>query len=315
MQDDNPRRTLDELATLYELEPEIKDIYVEGRSDKNFLEVHILPGATSLLCNIFAVSDRVHIPDGELIKSGLMVGNRSRIIWLAQQLADRIPGHASAVLVADKDFSSLGADKAQETHGLLYTDYSSMEAYALNELTISKLLRISVGAPPYVTASSLISAIKATLISLFVIRLCLRDSGTGATIPPKVLTRWDLDDHSHVKVIDIFRSALSAIRADERGDATPESLYEHYTEYIEQTKDEFKNFINGHDVSLAIVRYLKSECSHVFNSDNRRPLQAPPVMEVVLMSCVETSHLDGEKLFEKLRRWIANMPHSSASAT
>ncbi len=35
---DNERRTLEELVTRYQLEPELRDIYVEGKTDKILLE-------------------------------------------------------------------------------------------------------------------------------------------------------------------------------------------------------------------------------------------------------------------------------------
>ncbi|MFJ9541603.1 hypothetical protein ACIRPX_30705 [Streptomyces sp. NPDC101225] len=311
MQDGEARRTLDELVTLYELEPEVRDLFVEGRSDRNFLKAHLLNGAGTALCNIYAVSDRVHIPDGELMAAGLMVGERGRILWLAQQLSTRIPGHSSVALVADKDFASLKADVKEDVHGLFYTDYSSMEAYALNEVTLTKLLRVSLGAPDYISASSLISAVKPALIALFLIRLCLRDSGTGATIPNKTLAKWDLDDQSEVKVGEVFRLALNGVPVRERNEQTPEKLYAKYIEYQGLVDSEFRNFVNGHDVSLVIVRFLKSECPSVFNSDARRPLQNSDVLEVVLMSCVDTPSLTNEPMFRAIEAWIENNTRDS----
>ncbi|WP_405473079.1 hypothetical protein [Streptomyces canus] len=295
---------MEELITLYELEPDVRDIFVEGRSDRNFLIENLLDEDAAILCSIYDVSDRVEIPDGELMDAGLLVGKRGRILWLARQLSQRIPGHASAALVADKDYASLDADVKDEIHGLVYTDYSAMEAYALNERTISKLLRVTLGAPEYVTPASLISAIKPSLISLFVIRLCLRESGTGATIPEKTLHKWDLDDNSESRIREVFRLAINNLPRDRRNGQTPDLLYSSYAAYRKKVGAEYLDYVNGHDVSLAIVRFLKAECTQVFNSDGRRPLQAPEVLEVVMMSCIEKSHLDSFPMFQTLRRWV-----------
>jgi hypothetical protein len=303
MVEDIYRRTVEELITLYEVAG-VRDIFVEGRSDRNFLGEILLSGENSSLCQIYAISDRVSIPDGELISAGLLVGERGRIIWLAGRLAQSIPQHSAVALVADKDFASLQADVKDEIHGLLYTDYSSMEAYALNDLTLSKLLRISLNAPEYVTPASLISAIKPMLTSLFVLRLCLRDSQTGVTIPPKLLAKWDPDDNSEDKIREVFRLALQSIPSSERNGHTVDSLYSQYVAHKEAIGEEFRDYVNGHDVSLAIVRFLKSECAQVFNSDGRRPLQVPEVLEVVMMSCVDKAHLEAEPMFQKLRRWV-----------
>ncbi|MGW7461480.1 hypothetical protein [Streptomyces sp. NPDC054797] len=304
MLEEMQRRTLAELVTLYEVEPEIKDVFVEGRSDRNFLENHVTGGLDSGLCKFYAVSDRVHISDGELIAAGLMAGARGRVIWLAQQLAEHGAAGSSAAFVADKDFASLGADVATDVRGLFFTDYSSMEAYSLNECTMHKVLRISVGAPPYVTAANLLSGIKEALVSLFVLRLCLRDSLTGATIPPKVLNRWSLEDHSEERIMEVLRLALNSVSARDRGAVTVEKLYSWYVEFMGKVGPDFRDYVNGHDVSLILVRYLKEECSQVFNSDSRRPLQTPSVMEIVLMSSIETVHLSGEGLFVGLREWV-----------
>ncbi|MEV0529176.1 hypothetical protein AB0I66_37725 [Streptomyces sp. NPDC050439] len=304
MQEPDDRRTVDELITLYEVAPDVQDIFTEGRSDRNFLSENLFGEDRPTLCNIYAVSDRVSISDGDLINAGIMVGERGRVIWLAQQLAKRIPHQTSAALIADKDFASLQADTQEEVHGLLYTDYSSMEAYALNERTTSKLLHIPIGAPEYVTPSMLLSAIKPALISLFLIRLTLRESGTGATIPPRLLGKWDLEDQSEEKVREVFRLALHTLPAKERNGETPESLYSRYVEYESKVDGDFRHYFSGHDASVMIVRFLKIECIQVFNREGRRALLDPAVMELVMMSCIEKSHLDDETMFQALRQWV-----------
>ncbi|MFI0513100.1 hypothetical protein ACH3Y9_23800 [Streptomyces sp. WSLK1-5] len=300
------RRTVEELITLYEIEPDVRDIFVEGRSDRNFLTDYLSDEDTARLCTVYDVSDRVEIPDGALLDAGLLVGKRGRIIWLAQELARQIPGHSSAFLVADKDFASLGADSIEEIHGLLYTDFSSIEAYALNERTLSKLLRVALGAPDYVTPASLISAIKPALISLFVLRLCLRESGTPAVVPVKTLSKWDLDDNSEEKVKEVFRLALDKVPRGERNGKTPDLLLAEYVSYRDKVTGEFRDYINGHDIGVMIARFLKTECAHVFNSDARRPLQSPEVLELVMMSCVEKRHLEDAPFFQTLRRWACS---------
>ncbi|MFC9478869.1 hypothetical protein [Streptomyces griseus] len=302
---DIPRRTVDELITLYTVEPEVRDIYTEGRSDKNFLQAHVIDFTNNPLCTAYAVSDRVDIPDGVLIQAGIMVGARGRIQWLAEQLAARIPNHDSVKLIADRDFASVGADDSSDIHGLIYTDYSSMEAYALNESTISKLLGAALGVPQHVSAGKVLVAIKSTLVALFLIRLCLRESKTGVRIPPKTLTKWDVDKHSKDSVIAAFRASLQTLSADERNGVTLESLVTRYEMYEEKVGGDVRNFSNGHDISLAIILYLKTHCGHVFNSDVRRPFQSPKVFEVLLMSCIERRVLLKEPLFKELTTWAS----------
>ncbi|MFE6784167.1 hypothetical protein ACFVFF_18100 [Streptomyces sp. NPDC057680] len=305
MPTDIPRRTVDELITLYTVEPDVRDIYTEGRSDKNFLQTHVIDTMENPLCTAYAVSDRVDIPDGFLIEAGIMVGARGRIQWLAEQLATHMPNHTSARLIADRDFASLGADDSSDIHGLIYTDYSSMEAYALNEPTISKLLGVALGVPPQVSASRVLEAIRPTLVALFLIRLCLRESKTGVHIPPKILTKWDVNRISKENVATTFQAALNTISFDARNGLTAEKLFSHYEAYEAKVGEDVRNFSNGHDISLAIILYLKSHCGHIFNSEARRPFQTPKVFEVLLMSCVERTAIKEERLFRKLAAWVS----------
>ncbi|MFE7052897.1 hypothetical protein ACFVAM_31550 [Streptomyces californicus] len=302
---DIPRRTVDELVTLYTVEPDVRDIYTEGRSDKNFLQTHVIDFADNPLCTVYAVSDRVEIPDGVLIQAGIMVGARGRVQWLADQLAAHMPAHESAKLIADRDFASVGADDDSDIHGLIYTDYSSMEAYALNESTISKLLGAALGVPQHVSARKVLSAIQSTLVALFLIRLCLRESQTGVRIPQKTLTKWNIDKHSKDNVVAAFRASLHSLSADKRNGLTPEDLLSQYETYEEKVGSDVRNFANGHDISLAIILYLKLHCGHVFNSDVRRPFQSPKVLEVLLMSCIERRVILEEPLFKELTTWAS----------
>ncbi|WP_228990856.1 hypothetical protein [Streptomyces sp. DH8] len=296
---------MDELVTLYTVEPDVRDIYTEGRSDKNFLQTHVVDFADNPLCTVYAVSDRVEIPDGVLIESGIMVGARGRIQWLAAQLATHMPNHASARLIADRDFASVGADDDTDIHGLIYTDYSSMEAYALNEPTISKLLGAALGVPEHVSAKKVLGAIQSTLVALFLIRLCLRESQTGVRIPQKTLTKWDISRHSKDSVVSAFRASLHSLKANERNGLTPEDLLNQYEIYEGRVGNDFRNFSNGHDISLAIILYLKLHCNHVFHSEARRPFQTPKVLEVLLMSCIERGAILEESMFKELMCWAS----------
>ncbi|MYS07444.1 hypothetical protein GTW71_13600 [Streptomyces sp. SID6041] len=180
-----------------------------------------------------------------------------------------------------------------------------MEAYALNEVTISKLLNVAIGAPPAVSAEELIKAIRPALITLFLIRLCLRESSTGTSLTAKSLAKWDINDNSMERVIEAFRLALNSLPVPERNGQTPESLLGRYEEYRKRLSEDTRHFANGHDISLVIVLYLKCHCAHVFNSDARRPFRVPEVFEVLLMSCIETAEIQKERLFRTLLAWAA----------
>jgi hypothetical protein len=75
------RRTIEEIIVRYELEPSLRDIYVEGLEDKSLIEWFLSQhGQTN--CAIYDV-DTIEIPAELLFAENLVDGNRSRVIFLA----------------------------------------------------------------------------------------------------------------------------------------------------------------------------------------------------------------------------------------
>jgi|SRR5882672_1324324 len=98
------RWTLEELLSRYELEPSIRDIYVEGPFDQFFLQWFL---QQSGLANIVAYPiDSVHLPGAVLDRLGLEHGNRGRVIALAHELEATSPRdlRTQVACVVDADF-------------------------------------------------------------------------------------------------------------------------------------------------------------------------------------------------------------------
>ncbi|MFF2619012.1 hypothetical protein [Kitasatospora sp. NPDC058046] len=299
-------RTPEELATLYELEPEIRDIIVEGRSDEQTFRWYTSATRPEGLVRVYAVSDRVHLPDADLLEHGLLTGERSRVLHLSQR-ATRLGVHDRSLrLVIDADFLSLGLDTDAENGYLLRTDYSSLEAYAFNDATIGKLLTMGLGAPERVTAQGLIGAIRPVLIALFLVRACLRESGTGAGVPGKAAERMYTGRHDiDAAVEEVLRLALDRVPRADRGPTVKTALMKRYQELVPQVRGDARHFINGHDISELLVQYLKAECKNVFNHEARRAFQAPAVMESFLMAHLDRAQLESQPLFAAIEKWIA----------
>lgn len=136
------RRTLNELVTRYELEPELCDIYVEGKTDKQLIEWFL----DEKQLQDFAVYeiDTVKIPAQLLFELGLKDNNRSRVIFLALYIHNKLsetPLHITCI--ADKDFDWLFG-KEYQCDLLLFTDYSCLEMYLFNEVVLDKYLRLGL---------------------------------------------------------------------------------------------------------------------------------------------------------------------------
>ena len=97
------RRNIDELIALYELEDELRDIYVEGASDKAFIG-WLLESSGLKNTNIYAIED-INIEDEMLDKYKLPRGsNRSRVIAASMEITGDDSTHKNVLFVADRDF-------------------------------------------------------------------------------------------------------------------------------------------------------------------------------------------------------------------
>ena len=138
--EDEKRRRFEELVARYELEPSLRDIYVEGLTDKSLLEWFLEK------CGIdnYAIYeiDTVEITAHELYNLGLNDNARSRVIALALKLNNYFKECLPSVIcVADRDFDYLLGVSEFDCDLLLFTDYTSIEMYLFNPSIIQKFLQ------------------------------------------------------------------------------------------------------------------------------------------------------------------------------
>ena len=196
------RRTLDELVARYELEPDLRDIYVEGKTDKLFLEwflrnrgiediaVYEIETVDISADKLFepqlkdnkwflinrSIEDiavyeieTVDISAERLFEIQLKDNNRSRVITLALYLQDKFPETTPHVIcIADKDFDWL-FDITYQCDLLFFTDYSCLEMYLFNETVLNKVLLLSLRISE-LTAINILNQLSKVLEDLFLIR-------------------------------------------------------------------------------------------------------------------------------------------------
>jgi hypothetical protein len=129
------RKSIESLITLYRLEVDVKDLYVEGKSDKYFLEWHLKNmGVTQP--DIYTIED-IHIPSDDLSKNGYENNNRDRILLLVSCLNDnKCIGKYKGII--DRDILSF-INKLPLAENILTTDYSCLEMYAYNDDVMTKI--------------------------------------------------------------------------------------------------------------------------------------------------------------------------------
>ena len=137
-----PRRTISELITRYELEPDLRDIFVEGPRDRRFYSWYFRRCGykDSEVLEI----DLVEITRETLEAYGLGSGNRARVIALALELDSRFTSVLRFVrCIADSDYDFVLASRIWARH-LYYTDYTSVDLYAYEKELLSKVLCLGV---------------------------------------------------------------------------------------------------------------------------------------------------------------------------
>lgn len=130
------RWTIEELATRYEFEPTLKDIFVEGRFDQEVLS-NLLRSQKIRDRKVYEI-DNVEVPNHLVIANGLTEGNKQRVITLARELSKQSEVFALQCLV-DKDLDHWFCPLEINTY-LTWTEYCSIELYYFSDEILRDLL-------------------------------------------------------------------------------------------------------------------------------------------------------------------------------
>jgi hypothetical protein len=128
---------------LYELEPSVRDIFVEGPSDRAFV-TGVMQRLTFSDMKVKEV-DLIDVTDGHLASLGLESGSRQRVIALAltlEQTSD-VDLRAQVICIADAD-DEAGTRPAFAGDLLIYTDVTSLPVYAFGAEYIQWYLDVGV---------------------------------------------------------------------------------------------------------------------------------------------------------------------------
>jgi hypothetical protein len=160
MDDDEPKQLLSEFLLEAELGSK-KHIIVEGPADKRFLQVWL---RQQRLAPVITVVSTLNIPMASLEEIALNEGSRSRVILVARRAVSAVD---KIRCIADRD---AGQDVAEHQYPtLIWTDYPSVESYAIDAETLDAANLLSFGErlPP---SSDLMPGLSFALRELFAVR-------------------------------------------------------------------------------------------------------------------------------------------------
>jgi len=280
------RRTTKELLTLHELEPELRDIYVEGPADSCLIK-WFLDQVGKYRTNVYDIST-VEIP-AEIVQSyGLENNDRDRVIALALELEASFGQESVQVTcIADSDFDLL-LNNRRDCHLLLFTDYTCIEMYLFNEKCIEKFFSLCLRIFPS-PANYVLNQFSNILQEIFLIRLAnklLELSLTRLTFERccklnKGQIFFDCDDY-----LTRYLNMNNAL-----------SRKEEFIRLVDSCRLKLSSDprcqIHGHDFIKLLVWYL---AKHRVDSK----LANSKFVERSLFGCIDIKQLTNEKLFQTL---------------
>lgn len=163
---EDPLWTIDDLAARYELEPQLRDVFVEGIFDQDVLCAcfKTKPNFQRVCYPINSVS----IPPDVLKKHKLTDGNKQRVIALALELDKGAEKIAYRCLI-DSDLDHW-IDPNIATISLVRTKYSSLDLYFFSEDFLKNLL-VTVAKTKIVDWTNFFSSFVEVLKDLYAFRL------------------------------------------------------------------------------------------------------------------------------------------------
>lgn len=287
--DPGDRYRLNELLTLYEYEPTLRDLYVEGTSDAGFFRWYLMEH--QLLAHVYAIDDRVEVPADVVQSVGQDVNARGRAVALAIYCERSLGrGQTAVTVVVDADFVHVVGPVPLEASCLLLTDDGALECYALSGRPLAKALNVCFHTT--VEAETVLSAIGPALGDIFAVRILFKSLDLG--LADDIAAVCELSEFaSSADLRELIRRSLTGV-AKEQWPAELDDLEQMANEYrVMVTASGQKG--RGHDIAPLIRTYLEI----------RGHLAQPRTLEMALLSSLVAGDLDDQPLFARLRERLS----------
>ena len=289
------KRKINEVIALYDLEPHIKDIYVEGATDKkvinNFLKNNDIDEVNVITAEDI---DFTEIYDEQ---PNIKRNNKNKLIALSNILKEKLElDHNGITVVIDRDFDDIKNALTTNTY-ISYTDYNSMELYLYNEDTIDKYYNNVLTNFP-LTGKESIELMTPILTDKFLIRLVLKLNSSykkeniislskSITITKdKKRINFNLDNH----LFKILNNIGETRKLEE--------YIKQINDLREKLSNEKKINIRGHDFTHLLYTIIKRIKNRINLGED--------IFEKTIFLCIDYNKLSNEPLFLNLRKKYAN---------
>lgn len=292
-------RTVADLLDIYEEEPEIRDIFVEGEEDKTFFEFFLESN------NIYDVivydisSIKVSKDYSEKLGLSINKNKKNQVLVLAFELTEKLKPPNQARCVVDKDFDSYLLKSLFNWEVLYYTDYANREMYFLNPKTFKKFIKIGLHGLP-INEFELINRLVLILQEIYLIKLA--SITLGLNLRKLNFSNKKRCPSSHYNI----NFEESKYIQDYLGVSPKSKIYTKFSNEIHKLRKglskDFRNNIHGHDLSDLLTHYLNCNYKKKINGKKRKFSSVN--IESTLYCCIELKDLKNEPLFKKILQWL-----------
>lgn len=282
MYSDTPsRRTPAELRVLYEVQPQLRDVVVEGRTDASVIRWYLRERGVNN-AKIYAVDDRVEIDSASVLGVGGEVGARGRVLALADEAARWMLTQENLTCVIDSDRDCL-ASRVEFPH-LLSTDFGSMDVYAFQPRPLQQFIDVVVCG--FDRAEDVMADLVPTLNETFLIRAALHEVGRVPLIATFVNCCNTRKRPIALDADELVRRSLAVVSAG--------CLHGEVMARVDRYRDlpaEPLLAVRGHDIAPLLIKRLGL----------KNDLARSESVERSLRACLTTTDLDESRLFSQLR--------------
>jgi len=280
------KRTLNEILAIYAFEPGLKDVFLEGQADKNFIEWYLRANGVRDV-SVYPIN-LIDIPNEIITKHGFArKSNRSRVLALACELMEHYPDGLPVLCLADRDYEDYRPSVRANSY-LVFTDCNSLDLYAFTQATIDKFTTIALGGLP-VSVAGLMDHLDSILRRVYSLRLA------------NELLGWGMEWIAFTKYVKVRKGNISF---DEDRFVRAYLLKNNRWEDRHRLKDKIKEVekllsqdqgrrIRGHDLSdllLLVIRNMRKD----------RKFGNSETLEGSLMASLECRDLERSPFFRRI---------------
>ncbi|MFI9728534.1 hypothetical protein [Streptomyces sp. NPDC052092] len=235
---------------MYEAEPELCDIYVEGRTDRVLIE-HLLEGTD---VRVWEDGD-VDVPSELVLAGGNEVGSKGRIATIARALDLQFADTALKVrCIIDADCDRVTGTTSSDSKHLRYTDFTCIEAYFWDVPHVQKYLKLGLHDTLGQTAEQLIASVNPILRDAFLLRAGHLHIGEGwhwIDISSCVSAKKGVVSFDRDKWIAKYLQANAAWHRRTDFENAVE-IYRH------RLSDDIRTCLHGHDLTKIVAEVVRA---------------------------------------------------------